>query len=101
MVPTWAVVQIETVLGLDPCMVLFPAETLNMARIARKDGRGHLLPDSRVYTMLGVSRSTFYRLLEKGVITPPLAKLGKNRRGWTLADIGLAKQEIEGAKEAR
>ena len=51
--------------------------------------------------MLGVSRSTFYRLLEKGVITPPIAKIGKNRRGWTLADIDLAKQEIEGAKEAR
>ena len=72
-----------------------------MVRIARQNGRGHLLPDSRVYSMLGVSRSTFYRLLEKGVITPPIAKIGKNRRGWTLADIDLAKQEIEGAKEAR
>ena len=73
-----------------------------MPRMARKDvrdGRGHLLPDSRVYAALGVSRSTFYRLLEKGVITPPVAQIGKNRRGWTLADISLAKQEIEGAKE--
>ena len=67
----------------------------------RENGRGHLLPDSMVYTVLRVSRSTFYRLLEKGVITSPVAKIGKNRRGWTLADIGLAKQEIESVKETR
>ena len=72
-----------------------------MPRIVRRDGRGHLLPDSRVYSALGVSRATFYRLLERGVITPPVAKIGKNRRGWTVADISVAKQEIEGVKERR
>ena len=65
----------------------------------RDTTRRHLLPDSRVYSTLGISRSTFYRLLEKGVITAPVTKIGKNRRGWTLADIDLAKQEILAGKE--
>ena len=68
---------------------------------AIRDGRSHLLPDSRVYSALGVSRSTFYRLLEKGVLTPPVATIGKNRRGWTLADISFAKQEMQAVKEQR
>jgi predicted DNA-binding transcriptional regulator AlpA len=65
----------------------------------RKFVRGHLLPDERVYSSLGVSRSTFYRLIEKGVISVPPGRIGKNRRGWTLADIELARQEIVAVKE--
>lgn len=59
----------------------------------------YLLPDRNVYDTLGISRSTFYRLLEKGIISAPIGKLGKNRRGWSPVDINLARQEFLAFKE--
>jgi predicted DNA-binding transcriptional regulator AlpA len=70
-----------------------------MAR--RKTPSRQYLGDAGVYPQLGVSRATFYRLLEKGVISEPVTRLGKNRRGWTLADIELAKQEMREAREKK
>jgi predicted DNA-binding transcriptional regulator AlpA len=57
------------------------------------------MSDAVAIGLLGVSRRTFYRLLQDGTITPPLAKLGKNRRGWTLADVDLARTQIQEKKE--
>jgi len=59
------------------------------------------LSDSAVITRLGISRRTFYRLLKDGTITPPLAKLAKNRRGWTIPEMELARAEMTIRKEAR
>lgn len=68
--------------------------------VRRKNPRQHLA-DSAVYPLLGVSRATFYRLLEKGVISEPVTKIGKNRRGWTMADVEVAKQEVKDMKERK
>lgn len=69
------------------------------SRVLRRKTPRQLLPDSAVYPMLGISRATFYRLLEKGGLSQPVTKLAKNRRGWTMADVDLAKQELREVKE--
>jgi predicted DNA-binding transcriptional regulator AlpA len=58
-----------------------------------------LLTDRTVMERLGVSRSAFYRYMQRGVLSPPIARLGKNRRGWTEQDIVLAKIELVEGKE--
>jgi predicted DNA-binding transcriptional regulator AlpA len=75
------------------------AKALRMSMTTRRKNPRQYLPDSAVYLQLGVSRATFYRLLEKGVISQPVTRIGKNRRGWTMADVGVAKQEIEELRE--
>jgi predicted DNA-binding transcriptional regulator AlpA len=52
------------------------------------------MPDASVLKLLGVSRRTFYRRLADGVLTEPNARLAKNRRGWTLSDLELARQQL-------
>jgi predicted DNA-binding transcriptional regulator AlpA len=59
-----------------------------------------LYGDKTVMERLGLSRSAFYRYLQKQTITPPIGKIGKNRRGWTDQDIELAKSELSRAKES-
>lgn len=49
--------------------------------------------------MLGISRATFYRRLQDGIITPPAGRVGKRRRVWTLAEIELAKEQLQAQKE--
>jgi predicted DNA-binding transcriptional regulator AlpA len=49
--------------------------------------------------MLGISRATFYRRLQSGTLTPPAGRVGKRRRVWTLAEIGLAKEQLQAQKE--
>jgi predicted DNA-binding transcriptional regulator AlpA len=75
------------------------AKAFRISMTTRRKNPRQYLPDSAVYLQLGVSRATFYRLLEKGVISQPVTRIGKNRRGWTMADVGVAKQEIEELRE--
>jgi predicted DNA-binding transcriptional regulator AlpA len=70
-----------------------------MNLIARRKNPSQHLPDSAVYPQLGISRATFYRFLDKGVLTRPVARIAKNRRGWTMADLEVAKQELKQWKE--
>lgn len=58
-----------------------------------------LYSDKTVMERLGLSRSAFYRYLQRGAITQPVGKLAKNRRGWTAQDIEVAKLELVQAKE--
>jgi predicted DNA-binding transcriptional regulator AlpA len=58
-----------------------------------------LLNDRSVMDRLGLSRSAFYRYLQRGVLSPPIGKIGKNRRGWTEQDIVVAKMELAEVKE--
>lgn len=55
--------------------------------------------DKSVMDRLGLSRSAFYRYLQKGVLTPPIGRIAKNRRGWTEQDVAVAKMELAQAKE--
>ncbi len=55
--------------------------------------------DAGVMSMLGVSRATFYRRLQDGTLTPPAGRIGKRRRIWTLAEIQLAKEQLQAQKE--
>jgi len=59
--------------------------------------RGYLT-DKAVQDRLRLSRSAFYRYLQSGVLTPPVGRLGKNRRGWTEQDIALARVELQSSK---
>jgi predicted DNA-binding transcriptional regulator AlpA len=54
-----------------------------------------LMTDRSVMARLGLSRSAFYRYLQSGVLTKPIGRLGKNRRGWTEQDVSLARLELE------
>ena len=58
-----------------------------------------LLNDRSVMDRLGLSRSAFYRYLQRGVLSPPIGKIAKNRRGWTEQDIVVAKMELAQVKE--
>ena len=64
-------------------------------------------PDRRLYTdktamdRLGLSRSAFYRYLQKKAISEPIGKIAKNRRGWTDQDIEVGKTELTQAKGER
>jgi len=64
-------------------------------------------PDRRLYTdktamdRLGLSRSAFYRYLQRKAISEPIGKIAKNRRGWTDQDIEVAKTELTQAKGER
>ncbi|MDQ1468932.1 MAG: hypothetical protein QOJ99_412 [Bryobacterales bacterium] len=58
-----------------------------------------LLTDRTVMERLGLSRSAFYRYMQRGVLSPPVGRIGKNRRGWTEQDITLAKMEFAERKE--
>ena len=49
--------------------------------------------------MLGISRATFYRRLQDGTLAPPASRIGKRRRVWTLAEIELAKEQLQAQKE--
>jgi predicted DNA-binding transcriptional regulator AlpA len=67
--------------------------------LATRVGR-QLYTDRMVMDRLGLSRSAFYRYLQRGVITQPVGKVAKNRRGWTEQDIEVAKLELWQGKEA-
>jgi hypothetical protein len=66
-----------------------------LMNIGRRKNPSQHLPDSAVYPQLGISRATFYRFLERGVLSQPVGRIAKNRRGWTMADLVLAKQELK------
>jgi predicted DNA-binding transcriptional regulator AlpA len=55
--------------------------------------------DGAAISMLGISRATFYRRLQDGTITPPASVVGKRRRLWTMAEIVLAKEQLQAQKE--
>jgi predicted DNA-binding transcriptional regulator AlpA len=57
-----------------------------------------LLTDKTAMERLGLSRSAFYRYLQKKAISEPVGKIAKNRRGWTDQDIDVAKSELSEAK---
>ncbi len=57
------------------------------------------ISDTGVISMLGISRATFYRRLQDGTLTPPSGKVGKRRRVWTLAEIELAKEQLQAQRE--
>jgi predicted DNA-binding transcriptional regulator AlpA len=63
-------------------------------------------PERRLYTdktvmeRLGLSRSAFYRYLQKKAISEPVGRIAKNRRGWTDQDIEVAKSELNEAKRS-
>ncbi len=57
------------------------------------------LTDRTLMERLGLSRSAFYRYMQRGVLSAPVGRLGKNRRGWTEQDIALAKMELADGKE--
>ena len=58
-----------------------------------------LFDDKAVMERLGLSRSAFYRYLQRGVLSPPVARIAKNRRGWTEQDVAVARQELAVVKE--
>ena len=60
-----------------------------------------LYGDRTAMERLGLSRSAFYRYLQKRAISQPVGKIGKNRRGWTDQDIELAKSELGQVKEKK
>jgi predicted DNA-binding transcriptional regulator AlpA len=55
--------------------------------------------DPAVIAALGISRATFYRRLQDGTLSKPVAKAGKNRRLWTDGDLALARQELKQSQE--
>jgi predicted DNA-binding transcriptional regulator AlpA len=57
-----------------------------------------LYTDKTVMERLALSRSAFYRYLQKNLISQPIGKVAKNRRGWTDQDIEVAKNELLKAK---
>jgi predicted DNA-binding transcriptional regulator AlpA len=60
-----------------------------------------LYGDKTAMERLGLSRSAFYRHLQKRTISEPIGRIAKNRRGWTDQDIELAKSELSQAKEKK
>jgi len=56
----------------------------------RKEPKPAGLSDNAVAILLGVSRRTLNRWLEKGKLSPPEGRLAKNRRLWTLQDVDLS-----------
>jgi predicted DNA-binding transcriptional regulator AlpA len=69
--------------------------------MTRREKESRYMADSVAILQLSISRATFYRYLESGVITPPETKIGKNRRGWTTTDIELARQEVRTIQQVR
>ncbi len=57
------------------------------------------ISDTGAISMLGISRATFYRRLQDGTLTPPAGRIGKRRRVWMLAEIELAKEQLQAKKE--
>ncbi len=60
-----------------------------------------LFTDKTAMERLGLSRSAFYRYLQKKTISEPVGRIAKNRRGWTDQDIEVAKTEMDHAKGRR
>ena len=60
-----------------------------------------LYGDRTAMERLGLSRSAFYRYLQKRAISQPIGRIAKNRRGWTDQDIELAKSELNQVKERK
>lgn len=50
--------------------------------------------------LLGISRATFFRKINDGVLRPPQPATGTKRRWWTQADIALAREELRMKGEA-
>jgi len=57
------------------------------------------VPDSVAWERLGLSRATFFRRLKEGTLTAPVARNDTRRRWWTPADLEIARQELDPAKE--
>jgi predicted DNA-binding transcriptional regulator AlpA len=57
--------------------------------------RKRQMSDTAAIALLGISRRTFYRFLKDGTIAAPVGRLGKNRRGWTAAEIEVARSQME------
>jgi hypothetical protein len=43
---------------------------------------------------LAISQRTLQRKLREKLLDPPVGKLGKNRRGWTAAEIAVAQEQL-------
>ncbi|MCC6861515.1 MAG: MerR family transcriptional regulator [Bryobacterales bacterium] len=67
----------------------------------RKEPKPAGLSDNAVAILLGVSRRTLNRWLEKGKLSPPEGRLAKNRRLWTLQDVDYARIQLEEAESKR
>ena len=61
--------------------------------------RKRQISDAAAVRILGISRRTFYRYLQSGAIMPPVGKLAKNRRGWTMPEIEVVRTQIEEKKQ--
>lgn len=55
----------------------------------------NLLSDSSVCRELDISQRTLQRHLRGGKVDPPVGKLGKNRRGWSPAEIQLVREQLD------
>jgi predicted DNA-binding transcriptional regulator AlpA len=50
--------------------------------------------DSEAIRTLGISRATFFRLLQRGLLPEPSPLNGTKRRWWTFADLQSAKDAL-------
>ena len=80
-------------------MLTAPDIRLTIERSMMERSARQLLNDRSVMDRLGLSRSAFYRYLQRGVLSPPIGRIGKNRRGWTEQDVVVAKMELAEVKE--
>jgi predicted DNA-binding transcriptional regulator AlpA len=53
--------------------------------------------DDAACYLLGISRTTFFRKLRDGTLSPPPPISGTKRRWWDTGSILLAKEELKGA----
>lgn len=60
----------------------------------RQESPRNLLSDLSVCRELAISQRTLQRKLREKLIDPPVGKLGKNRRGWTSAEITVAQEQL-------
>lgn len=60
----------------------------------RQESPRHLLSDLSVCRELAISQRTLQRKLREKRIDPPVGRLGKNRRGWTSAEIAVAQEQL-------
>lgn len=60
----------------------------------RQETPRHLLSDISLCRELAISQRTLQRKLREKRIDPPVGKLGKNRRGWTTAEIAVAQEQL-------
>ncbi len=60
-------------------------------RVPTKD---NAVSDTVAISALGISRSTFFRLLQKRILSEPVPVNGTQRRWWSASDLQSAKDAI-------